>query len=227
MPDVTLDFDWFRCPQGYRIVQAGEIQSQIPNPDDLWIVPKSDERVSYRPLEKYDLLYIAFASLKTPDAVLTFVNHYGPLRDSSTAWGDSISELLKSARLFRDLLHYKSRGPKKLMSFYVEHQKASLRAAGLTPPEDDLRKLNRLIGTIDLVPDPKKGVRLRLETDVLIAALWWQLAQKLSGDTIIRECRHCGTLFEAGPDTGRRVDATFCSSEHSVRFHSLKRTVGA
>ncbi len=223
MSDVTLDLDWFRCPHGYRIVRAGEVQSQMPNPDDLWIVPKSEERISYRPLEKYDLLYVAFANVKTPDDLFKFVNHYGPLRQTSPEWGDSISELIKSAQLFRELLHCKSLGPKKLMSHYVEHRKASWRADGLPLPED-LRELSRLIGTIDLIPDPKKGVRLRLETDVLIAALWWQLAQKLSGDAVIRECRHCGALFEAGPNTGRRADATFCSSEHSVRFHSLKRT---
>lgn len=226
MSEVTIDFDWFRCPQGYRIVRAGDIASPIANPDDSWIVPKSDERIPYRPLEKYDLLYLAFASLKTAAEVFKFVNHYGPLTATSTAWGDSIPAQLRSARLFRDLLHYKSLGPKKLMSFYVEHQKASWRAAGMAPP-DDLRKLSRLIGTIDLVPDPKRGVRLRLETDALIAALWWQLAQKLSGDTVIRECRHCGAMFEAGSNTGRRADATFCSSEHSIRFHSLKRTVEA
>ena len=158
MPDVALDFDWFRCPQGYRTVHAGEIKSQIPNPDDLWIVPKSDERVSYRPLEKYDLLYMAFANLKTPDAVFTFVNHYGPLGRSSTAWGDSISELLKSARLFHEIFALQVAGDQR--SSCLSTSSTKRRPGGPlvhTPPEDDLQKLNRLIGTIVLVPDPKRG----------------------------------------------------------------------
>ena len=176
----------------------------------------------YRPLEKYDLLYIAFANVKTPDDIFQFVKLYGPL--ASTGWGDSISESLKTAQLFRALLHHKSLGPKALMSFWTSREKAAWRARGLTPPEDDIRKLDRFIATVHIVADPKKGVRLRIDTEALIAALWWQLALRLTGDAIIRECRHCGTLFEAGHGTGLRADATFCSSEHSVRFHSLKRT---
>ncbi len=225
MAEFLLDFEWFRCPDGYRVVRAGDLTGgQIPNPDDLWIAAKSDKRAVYRPLEKYDLLYVAFANLKSLDEVVKFVNLYGPLRATTSKWGDSISEALKSAQFFRDLLRCKSLGPKKLMSFYVAHEKASWRAAGLTPPEDDFRELERSMGTIYLVPNPKRGVGLRADVEVLMAGLWWQLAQKLSGDTTIRECRYCGTLFAVGPNTGLRSDATFCSSEHSIRFHSLKRS---
>lgn len=39
-----------------------------------------------------------------------------------------------------------------------------------------------------------------------------------------KQCRHCNEWFEAGPGTGRRVDAEFCSDEHRIRFHSLART---
>jgi hypothetical protein len=219
------DFEWFRCPDGYRVARAGEIAPGASNPEDLWIAPRSKQRISYRPLEKYDLLYVAFANVKTPDELADFVKLYGPLANALPDWGDSISAFLRTARLFRDLLHYKALGPKALMSFWISREKASRRAADLAPP-DDIRSLNRLVGTVLLVPDRKKGVRLLIDTEVLIAALWWQLAQKLSGDAIIRECRHCGILFEAGPSTRLRADATFCSSEHSVRFHSFKRTRG-
>ena len=82
------------------------------------------------------------------------------------------------------------------------------------------------IGEIDLVADANKGLRLRLKTDSLKSALWWQLGQKLSGNAIIRECRQCDKLFEVGRNTGRRSDATFCCNEHSVRFHSLRRSRG-
>jgi hypothetical protein len=82
------------------------------------------------------------------------------------------------------------------------------------------------VAEIDLIADPNKGIRLRMKTDTLISALWWQLGQALSGNTIVRQCRQCGTLFEVGPGTNKRADATFCSHQHSMLFHSLKRSRG-
>jgi hypothetical protein len=91
---------------------------------------------------------------------------------------------------------------------------------------DNLLWLSIPIGEIELIPDIDKGVgvRLKLSTDSLLSALWWQLAQKLSGNSMFRQCRHCGTLFEVGLGTNRRADATFCCNQHSVRFHSLRRS---
>jgi hypothetical protein len=91
---------------------------------------------------------------------------------------------------------------------------------------DKLLWLSLPIAEIDLIADPDRGVRLRLKTESLLNALWWQLVQKLSGNSMVRQCRHCGTLFEVGLGTKRRADATFCCNEHSVRFHSLRRSGG-
>jgi hypothetical protein len=228
MTAFSIDFDWFRCPQGYRVVRSGDIERRIANPDDLWIIPNSDERVFYRPLEKYDLLYIAYAQVKTLDHLLKFINLYGPLVRTSTVWGDSVSAGLRISQLFRDILRLKEKDFRNVMSLQIARKQAWARAHGIELPKADLRNFlfNELIGTVYLVPDPKKGLRLRIETDALWGALWWQLGQKLSSNAIIRECRYCGTLFETGPNKGRRADATFCCSEHSVRFHSLKRSSG-
>lgn len=38
-------------------------------------------------------------------------------------------------------------------------------------------------------------------------------------------CQHCREIFPVGPGTGRRLDAIFCSNDHRVRYHSLKRTL--
>jgi hypothetical protein len=230
MADFLIDFDWFRCPKGYKLVHASETaraRGEQPEsyPDCDWIVPNSDERVWYRPLDRYDTLCNIFAGIKTSKDLLKFIELYGPLTRTSTAWGDFVSDHLKSAEFIRNLLLYKRLGPKRLMSFYISRRRVAWLAGGLELPVD-VREFNRLIGTVDLVPDANRGVRLRITTDVLLAALWWQLGQKLSGTVIVRECRHCGTLFEAGVGTNRRADATFCCNEHSVRFHSLKRSTG-
>jgi hypothetical protein len=83
----------------------------------------------------------------------------------------------------------------------------------------------QFVGSIELVADPSSGVRLRIRAENLIGALWWQLAQKLSGDAITRECRYCHRWFETGPGK-RRADAKFCSEEHKIRYFSLERSRG-
>jgi hypothetical protein len=62
----------------------------------------------------------------------------------------------------------------------------------------------------------------------LIQGLKFQLAQSLFGSTIIRACRWCGGLFEAGAGAKVKVrkDSTFCCREHSVLYHSHKRSKG-
>ena len=43
-------------------------------------------------------------------------------------------------------------------------------------------------------------------------------------DAVVRQCRHCGEWFEAGPGTRLRADAEFCCGEHKVRHFSLQRS---
>jgi hypothetical protein len=76
---------------------------------------------------------------------------------------------------------------------------------------------------LTLDPDAKTP-RLRVTPRCLLDALWVQLGQALSGGGAFRQCQHCGQLFEAGGATGLRADAKFCSKEHKIAFHSLKRS---
>lgn len=231
---LRIDLEWFRCPRGYRLVHARDVaraKGEIPGsyPDEDWIVPNAEERIGYRPLDEYDLLCVAFSKLKTPDDLLGFINLYGPLTRSSTVWGDSVAGCLRSSRQFYGLLSYKDRGPRKLASVFNAQLRArrarSYEAIGEALPKDyDYGELNQLIGTADLVADLARGIQIRITTEALIGGLWWQLAQKLSGETSIQVCRHCDAFFETGPGTGRHVDATFCCNEHKVRYFSLART---
>lgn len=235
MTIVSIDLDWFRCPKGYRIVHAAEIAHACDEdpksyPDEDWIVPNGDERVSYRPLDKNDTICIAFSRVRTPESLLEFIKLYGPLTRSSPQWGDSIPGCLRCARQFYDLLSYKEKGPRKLASVFNSQVCESIvrghepGGGQASPRYYDFGTLNRLIGTTELVANHVRGVQLRITTDVLIGGLWWQLAQKLSGNANIRTCRHCSTLFETGPGTGRHIDANFCSDEHKVKYFSLART---
>jgi hypothetical protein len=231
---LRIDLEWFRCPKGYRLIHARELaraQGEDPKtyPNEDWVVPNTEERVSYRPLDEFDLLCVAFSKLKTPDDLLGFIELYGPIAQSSPVWGDSVPGFLRSARRFYELLTCKNRGAKRLASVFNAQVKASLarahEASGEPLPKDhDFGELNQLVGTADLVADATRGIQIRITTNALIGGLWWQLAQKLSGETNIQICRHCNIPFETGPGTGRHLDATFCSNEHKVRYFSLART---
>jgi hypothetical protein len=231
---LRIALDWFRCPKGYRLVRAKEVAralGQHPSsyPDEDWVVPNSEERVGYRPLDKYDLLCVAFSKVKTPDDLLGFIDLYGPLTRSSPVWGDSVPGCLRSSRRFYELLICKDRGPKRLASVFNAQVKAGLARAyedaEVPLPKDyDHGELNQSVGTADIVADLARGIQIRITTEVLIGGLWWQLAQKLSGETNIQICRYCNSPFETGPGTGRHLDAAFCCNEHKVRYFSLART---
>jgi hypothetical protein len=205
----------------------GKDPKTYPNED--WIVPNTEDRVDYRPFDEFDLLCVAFSKLKTPDDLLGFVDLYGPITRSSTVWGDSVPGFLRSSRRFYELLISKNKGAKRLAAVFNAQLKGGFarayEAGGEHLPKNyDLGELNQLVGTADIVADSKRGVQIRITTNVLIGGLWWQLAQKLSGETNIQTCRYCNSFFETGPGTGRHIDATFCCDEHKVRYFSLVRT---
>ena len=52
-PELSIDFEWFRCPHGYRIANARDVARANKHnpkryPDEEWIVANSDERITYR-----------------------------------------------------------------------------------------------------------------------------------------------------------------------------------
>jgi hypothetical protein len=235
MTVLRIDLDWYRCPTGYRLVHAREVaraSGENPEhyPNDDWIVPNGNERVLYRPLDENDMICIAFAKLSSPESLLQFIKLFGPLTRSSPQWGDSVAGCLRLARRFYELLSCKDRGHKKLASIFNSQVQASFARAyerdvkSPLPKDYNFGESNELIGIADIVADPRRGIQLRITTDTLIGGLWWQLAQKLSGETNIQICRYCSAPFETGPGTGRHIDSKFCSNEHKVRYFSLDRT---
>jgi hypothetical protein len=194
-----------------------EDKVDLDNPNPVSIVPNSEERIPYSLLDEYDSPIKMFARTKTPEDLLKFTTRWGPLRSKSEV-GESIKYGLGCAQMFRDLLACKSRGPKKMASVFE---------AQLPKNWNGQPTAERLVGTIHIIPDLSRGIRLRLTTDSLLNAMWWEFNQKIAGETIFRVCRQCGKPFEAGPGGDARIDAKFCGHECSVRFHSLRRSKGA
>jgi hypothetical protein len=224
MTAFSLDFEWFRCPDGYRLIPDG------PEPMGR-IVASSDRTDAYRPFDKFDSLYREFAKVKTADDLLGFVKRFGLLEESpeyeadfdqgdegepifagvSEYEGNSVPKYITQARLFREFLLRKENGPKAVAAFFRSHKFG-------------------IGSSLTLVADPSTGLEFAVTPHDLIHGLKFQLAQSLIGSTIIRACRWCGGLFEAGAGAKVRKkvrkDSTFCCREHSVLYHSHKRSKG-
>jgi hypothetical protein len=228
MSELFIDLEWWTCPSGFRLANRRELFPEWG--DDEVVVPNSAQRVPYRPLTKYGDLYNVFANIKSSTELVRFCDSFGPL--SQNAVGDSVADMLRGAEFFRELLHHKQDGSRKLASFFKSlmrdwAKRSYERTGGLWPGGKNASFDSiPLVATVSMGADPEKGVRLMITTDTLIGGLLWQLGQKLSGSSNFRECRQCGRWFEAGPGTARRVDAEFCSDDHRVRFNSLKRSKG-
>jgi hypothetical protein len=195
------------------------------------IVASSDRTETYRPFDHFDSLYKEFAKVKTADDLLGFVKRFGLLEEGpeydadfyrgdegeavfggvSEYEGNSVPKYLTEARLFRELLLRKESGPKAVAASFRSHNA-------------------RMAIALNVVADPSTGVEFAVRPGDLIQGLKFQLAQSLTGSTIIRACRWCGSLFEAGAaaKVRKRVrkDSTFCCREHSVLYHSHKRSKG-
>jgi hypothetical protein len=227
MRAFSLELNWFRCRDSYRLVPRGSMDRAGPPMDR--IVASSDRTDAYRPFDHFDSLYKEFAKVKTADDLLGFVKRFGLLERGpdyegdfypsddqivfgglSVYEGNSVPKYLTQARLFREILLRKENGPKAVAAFFRSHKGFGIGS--------------HLI----LVANPSTGVEFAVNPGNLIEGLKFQLAQSLFGSTIIRACRWCGGLFEAGAGAKVKVrkDSTFCCREHSVLYHSHKRSKG-
>ena len=225
MPNLFTDFHWHRDASGYRLVRKGTLPDGKP-PSDR-IVANGGERVAIRPLETTDL-YMVFAYVDSAEKLLEFVERFGLLGDyegeqheltgyyqdpdgSELLYVDSyegmpVDKYLEQAAQFLELLRRKEEGPEQLAAF--------LKSIG-TPRQG--------LGHVRLIPDKVLGARFQIVATDLMQALWFQLGQVLASNIKLSTCLHCGQLFEAGVQTGRRADAKFCSDEHRTLYHSLNR----
>jgi hypothetical protein len=221
MSDLTPELVWHRCPQGYRLLSVDDYRREmgfpvylrIPPDDDFMVVAKTDKRELYRPLENYPTLWRSFANVRSPADFLKFTCHYGPLGRYPDG-SEPAHDALQQASRLRSLIALADRNPKKIASIY----ESSLREAGRSND----------IGEVDIIPDPIKGVRVRIRIGSLIVGMEYQFALELlktrSGDIRLRECEYCGDWFATGQGTGRRLDSTFCSDQHRIDFNSRKRS---
>jgi hypothetical protein len=209
MAQLVIEFDCYRDPKGYRLVETERPMRVVRNGKGH--DPKDFQHS--QPLSKTDSLFKIFANIATtPQGVLDFVQRFGPLTESG--WdpkiGEDVNLVISNADHMRQLLRYSSGNQKGLGLPLSRHQATRSSSIDAQVIWDSATK------------SPKWELRPR----TLLDALWLQLGQALTAGAQIRQCEHCGDWFEAGRGTGRRLDAKFCCDEHRTAFNSLKRSRG-
>jgi hypothetical protein len=200
MPDLMLEFTWYRDPKGYRLIPAKPVplkpgQSILNAPlGDIRparIVRKGGQLQSYQPLKIEDLFERFVDLCGSDEGVKKFVETYGPLTHQGIREeGEIIDEVKRQAKEMSE----------------------AMRGRIIAMP---LNKFNAAIVTDD------EGLRLKVWPASLLDALWLQLAQ--AGRERLRQCRQCGKPFIIGRGN-RRADAKFCSDQCRIKFNSLKRS---
>jgi hypothetical protein len=219
--NLLKDFEWHRDKKGYRLLLSPPLKS-LGMQGEFVIVSNGGPSVSYLPFARGGDLCRTFASVKSDRHLLRFVNCYGPLTDhflpppnKAMAYarklfgGESVEGDLDNAKMFRELLRLKSQDTKKLASYFESDKPAHI-------------SFRNLIGRVELVGDPNKGVRLKICPPHLLGALWYQLGLKLNNATL-RTCPVCDSVFEVGAGTDLRADAKFCCYEHKVEYFNRNR----
>ncbi len=187
-----------------------------------WIVPNGnpEHEVKYRPFAGGGDICAAFASIRSPDELLKFVNFHGPLTWRGTDGpkspdleqfpaGEPVNLGLAEAGMFRELLTLRSRGDAKRTASHF-------------------RKISGFVeggqaGKVEILPDDQLGIRLRVTAPTLLGAMWYQLALKLS-EQVLRMCPVCHVVFPVGPGTKLRADAKFCCNAHKIEFFNRNRS---
>jgi hypothetical protein len=189
-------------PEGPRIVRNGKVKPKL--------------RPSYPLAGTPDLFLIFARTADTPEGLLRFVQQYGPLTHSGNDpdQGDGINLVINEARLMQGLI-----GP------VLAHRRGPELEA-----DDVAMPFSVAPGAtihVTVVWDPvAKTYRWEFHASTLLNALWLQFGQTITRGAEIQACVHCGEWFEAGRGSGRRAGAKFCSEDHKIAYHSLKRSRG-
>ncbi len=231
MPVLDLSFEWPVDDAGYQIVTPekpkkpkkpkkpqrslrGPFSTPGPTAADVDLGPRIKRRGGslrmIRPLD-HNTLFVDFAHLDgSDDSCIEFASRFGylglfPAENSE----DGAGETGESIRMWRDVIDDMRRN--------VEGWQAN--PAAFVPDREIV--MARLDAS--LVPLDGRAV-LRIRPQSLIGAMQLQFAQAISTGLDIRNCDHCGKLFETGGG-GRTRKARFCTDRCRSDFHVAKRKV--
>ncbi len=228
MAYLDMSFDWPVCDAGYRLApprtaprpkgrskgRRASLSRPIYPPAEDTLMHQAGRRIEasprifakskaerlHRPLEFHKTLYVDFAGLDgSPEACLEFARRFGLLGLERKGGGEALV-------LWQDAIAGMSRAIK-----LSQTDRRALEGYRITP----------LHGA--LTPSPPDGrLIFRFRPNSLLHGMQLQFVQAISRGLAIKECGHCGKLFEAGGKERRR-DARFCSKECKINFHNLEK----
>jgi hypothetical protein len=131
-----------------------------------------------------------------------------------------LAELAKIITRTEKQLYYVIKTPKRKVNATLAHGDGLSRfdpADVLLPARCALQlEINKRIAETLTVPrlswTPDYHQRIIFQSSNLLAAVWMQFAQAVTGEFQLKRCEGCGTYFQVGPG-GRRADATTCGDK--------------
>lgn len=188
------------------------LQDQFSEFDSVFISRKGGELETVRPLSEYPNLYVKYMGLpRDPTSVAWFMSNFGPLEPKANSReGIAVGPILRNLDAMRAAAEALSSGPEVVRDLV---RNRSLNTDHMFNLQGGLK--------FDAV---NQQLLLSLRSSSLTQGLWLQFAQASVSGRNIAACQHCGTLFERGAGTSRRLDAKFCSAKHQVEFHSKARS---
>ena len=201
-----IDFVWWRCLDGYRLVRSG-------------LHSASERFEHYRPLDTPALFAIFGGSPHTADGMLQFCNQFGllvggrpdlaRLLGKPTKQAVIVDEILRHHRAMRRALDlFKRSNPSRLVKTWNE----AGQALALVHVELRMTAEGRL-RRVFVPPD-------------LIRAMWCQFAEHVCSGRRLFQCSRCNEPFEVGTGTGRRNTAIYCSNACKVAAYQARQRRG-
>jgi hypothetical protein len=168
-----------------------------------------------------------FANIRGTPGALAFVNKFGPLTwDGRSKDGEPTRSILKRSKQAHRLLLLAAEAAREADGEATLEGAADL--TGILEDADDRWEVTDLWPSLRyrvIPPDQRSSKpRLIITPPDLLSAIMFAIGKKLADGATFRECRRCGTLFEAGRGGQRKKSARFCSPDHQIEFNSLKRT---
>ena len=209
--------DWLEIPRGFK------------TPAFLF-VPKSDQVLTFQPLERGAPPYLDFAACEdSTEKALNFgtkfgcpasgqeharSNAYYPLKEFQQAAGYMAAAvaLWEQAKRDRDFgrLIRSFNDTFAALPRWVRFEVTGYGEELFIPPTAGPPKL-----MVALRPnrERQKEPQLFIQPEHLLAAMWLQFAQAVTLNPQLESCNVCGSWFSYGTGTGRRKSAQYCSDK--------------
>jgi hypothetical protein len=203
MDQSLIEFEWWRCLDGYRLDRFG-------------LASVSDRFQEYRPLDT-PALFAKFADTQhSAEGMCAFANQYG---------------LLGGGRPDINRTGGKSKDKSVVMDVLLAHHASIRRAVDLfesNASEQLIKRWNEAeqgptLLRAELRASPDGGMRMVLVPADLIRAMWLQFAGHVCSGTQLFRCVRCNEPFTVGTGTGRRRTALYCSNACKVAAYQARQ----